>query len=103
MTYRESKQLVVIGSKHTWDVICLCWQFCWAPLVEGWQGISLVRLIAAFCMVLVGHEVFVHEHDLTWVDFWIVVAAVAAAFGKKVFSTFLISRGRGNEIDPEKD
>lgn len=65
--------------------------FMWAlaPLVENWRGLSLTRFIAVFLCILVGHEVVVHERALTGVDLWVLMLAVATAFGKKVFVLFL--------------
>jgi hypothetical protein len=45
--------------------------------------------MSVFLLTLVGHEVFVHEQALTWIDFWILLAALAAAFGKSIFTSFL--------------
>lgn len=67
------------------------WEFSMAPVVDDYRGLSLTRIIAVFLMVLIGHEVFVHEQGLTWIDFWIALAAIATAFGKSVF-TFLLTR-----------
>lgn len=77
------------------------WEFWWAILVDDYKGISLTRIIAAFIMVLVGHEVFVHEKGLTWIDFWMTLAAVATAFGKSVF-TFLLTRVSLRSLSEDK-
>lgn len=62
-----------------------------APVVDDYKGLSLTRFIAVALIVMVGHEVFVHEKGLTWIDFWVALAAIATAFGKSVF-TILLSR-----------
>ena len=59
-----------------------------APLDESRHGLSLVRLMAVSCFVLVGHTVY-HEHALTWVDFSVLMAGISAAFGKKVWVAWL--------------
>jgi len=73
----------------TWNTVVVCWKWTLAPLVDGWHGLSLTRFIAIFCCVVVGHEVFVHDKPLAWVDFWLIVAAIGTAFGKMTFEAFL--------------
>lgn len=85
MTPRE------VGYRRTSDLPWY-WQavhFVGAPLVDHWRGISLTRLIAAFCCVVVGHEVLAHEGSLSWVDFCVLVLAVGTAFGKMGYEAFL--------------
>lgn len=93
MTPRERVSHVVRtvkdGSLWTWDSVVVCWKWTLAPLVDHWKGLSLTRFIAIFCCVVVGHEIFVHEHGLTWVDFWLIIAAIGTAFGKMTFEAVL--------------
>lgn len=93
MTPRErvsqAVRVVKDGSLFTWNSVVIVFQWTMAPLVSHWKGLSLVRFLAVFCAGLVGHEVFVHEKALTWIDFWLMLAAFAAAFGKPVFAIFL--------------
>lgn len=56
---------------------------------DSWHGLSLTRLLVLYCGTLVGHEVFVHERALSWVDFSLLVMSFAAAFGKKAFLAYL--------------
>ena len=63
--------------------------FLLAPLVDSWAGLSLTRFLAIFCCVLVGHNVLWHDRALTWIDFWLIVAAISAAFGKALWLAFL--------------
>lgn len=65
------------------------WEFVMAPVVDDYRGLSLTRFIAVALIVMVGHEVFVHERALTWIDFWVALAAIATAFGKSAFTLFL--------------
>lgn len=55
-----------------------------APLDDALHGLSLTRLLAMACFVYVGHEVFVHEKAITWVDYAVMMLGIAAAFGKTV-------------------
>lgn len=80
---------IVASSLWTWDTVGIAWRWLLAPLVSHWKGLSLVRFLAVFCAVLVGHEVFVHEKSLSWVDFWLILAAFAASFGKPIFAILL--------------
>ena len=73
----------------TWNTVVIVFQWSLAPLVSHWKGLSLVRFLAVFCAVLVGHEVMVHERSVSWVDFWLILAAIAAAFGKPIFAILL--------------
>ena len=82
MTPREMT-LTVRG----WAVRAFQWLL--APVTEDWHGLSLTRFIAAFCCLLVWHDVVLHERTLTYVHLWVLVAAIATAFGKKVFGAFL--------------
>ena len=77
------------GSLWTWNHVVVCWQFLMAPLVSHWRGLSLVRFLCVFIAVAIGHEVFVHEKSLTWIDFWFMLAAIAASFGKPIFAILL--------------
>lgn len=63
-------------------------RFFLAPLVDGYHGLSLTRLLAVATMAVVWMTAF-HEHTLTWVMFWMVLASLAAAFGKGVFVKLL--------------
>lgn len=85
----QAVQVVQDGSIWTWNTVVICWQWSLAPLVSHWRGLSLVRFLAIFCAVLVGHEVFVHERSISWIDFWLILAAFAASFGKPVFAILL--------------
>ena len=93
MTPRErvsvAVQTVKDGSLWTWNTVVVCWQWTLAPLVDQWHGLSLTRFISIFCCVIVGHEIFVHEHGLTGVDFWLIIAAIGTAFGKMTFEAVL--------------
>lgn len=93
MTPRErvsqAVQVVQESSVWTWQTIVIAWQWLLAPLVSHWRGLSLVRFLCVFIAVAVGHEVFVHEKSLTWIDFWMMLAAIAAAFGKPIFAILL--------------
>lgn len=93
MTPRErvsqAVRVVKDGSLFTWNTVVICWQWLLAPLVSHWRGLSLVRFLCVFIAVAVGHEVFVHEKALTWVDFWFILAAIAASFGKPIFALLL--------------
>lgn len=73
----------------TWNTVVVCWQWLLAPLVSHWKGLSLVRFLAVFIAVAVGHEVFVHDLPLSWIDFWMMLAAIAASFGKPIFALLL--------------
>lgn len=65
--------------------------FVWlmAPLVDGWRGLSLTRLVAVFCCIIVWHEVVMDRKALSWVDFCVLALAVATAFGKLSYDAFL--------------
>lgn len=93
------------SSRWAWEeVVCVSWRWLMAPLVSHWRGLSLVRFLAIFCAVLVGHEVFVHEKAVTWIDFWLMLAAFAAAFGKPIFAILLSRVGlRSASMDVTAD
>lgn len=103
---RISRAVTVVkdGSLWTWTTVVVCWQWLLAPLVSHWRGLSLVRFLCVFCAVAVGHEVFVHEKPLSWVDFWVLIAAFAASFGKPLFAIFLSRVGlRSASMDVKQD
>ena len=85
----QAVRVVQDSSLWTWNTAVICWQWTLAPLVSHWKGLSLVRFLSVFCAVLIGHEVFVRANALTWVDFWLMLAAIAAAFGKPIFQLLL--------------
>jgi len=85
---------VEAGSLWTWRTVEVSWQWLLAPLVSHWRGLSLVRFLSVFIAVVIGHEVFVHEKSLGWVDFWMMLAAIAAAFGKPIFALLLSRVGQ---------
>jgi thiol:disulfide interchange protein len=89
VTGRKAGQVVAVSSLWTWQTVSVAWRWLLAPLVSHWRGLSLVRFLAIFCAVAVYHEVFVHERALTWVDFWLILAAFAASFGKPIFAILL--------------
>lgn len=60
-----------------------------APLVDGWQGLSLTRLVACFCCLVVAQDTIIRGHVNDWVDFAILALAVATAFGKMTYTAFL--------------
>jgi hypothetical protein len=60
-----------------------------APLVDGWRGLSLTRLIAVFCCAIVWHEVVRDGKPLSWTDFCVLALAVGTAFGKMTYEAFL--------------
>ena len=100
VTGQRAGHVVAASSLWTWHTVSVAWRWLLAPLVSHWQGLSLVRFLAVFCAVLVGHEVFVHEKGLTWVDFWLMLAAFAAAFGKPIFAILLSRVGlRSSTLD----
>ena len=86
---QRAGHVVARSSLWTWHTVSVAWRWLLAPLVSHWRGLSLVRFLAIFCAVAVGHEVFVHERALTWVDFWLILAAFAASFGKPIFAILL--------------
>ena len=85
----QAVRAVEDSSAWTWRTVTIVWKWLMAPLVSHWQGLSLTRFLAAFIAVLVGHEVMVHEKSLSWVDFWMMLSAIATAFGKPVFAILL--------------
>ena len=93
MTPRErvsqAVRVVQDGSLWTWNTVVIAWQWLLAPLVSHWRGLSLVRFLCVFIAVAIGHEVFVHEKCLTWIDFCFMLAAIASAFGKPIFAILL--------------
>lgn len=105
---RRSVEMLAVGGRNvghavrdssiwTWQTVCVVWQWVMAPLVDGWKGLSLTRFIAIFGCVVVGHEIFLHEKSLSWVDFWTLVLSTATAFGKMAFQAFLQRIGLRSE------
>lgn len=60
-----------------------------APLDDRLRGLSLARILAVACFVYVGHEVFIHEKGLTWVDAYVMTLGLASAFGQKMLLAFI--------------
>lgn len=72
-----------------------------APLDERLRGLSLVRVLAVGCFAIVYYDVIINARALSWVHFWILMAGLSAAFGKKVF-LFLLSRWRGKTASEDQ-
>ncbi len=78
-----------------WFVVA--WQWLLAPIVEGWCGISLVRLLCIYFAWKVGQQPTITLNAL-----WLALASLAAAFGEKVFVKLinqLSYKGRGEQRD----
>lgn len=78
-----------------WVTRILMWPI--APFDDRIRGLSLTRLLAVACFVMVAHEVFVHEKGLTWIDFWTLVLGICTAFGKKMVNALLLRIGLGTQ------
>lgn len=77
-----------MAAARSWVADAFRWLF--APLVDGWHGLSLTRFLAIYFALLVGHLTEA-THTLPANALWLSLAAIAAAFGKTTF-TFLLSR-----------
>lgn len=85
MTPREGQYRRASDMPWYWQLT----HFLGAPIVDHWRGISLTRLIAAFCCLAVAQDTFIHAKQLSWVDFCVLALSVATAFGRWTYEAFL--------------
>jgi hypothetical protein len=87
---------VTVTKKLTWQRAL---QFCLAPVVDGYKGISITRLMSIQFAVLVWVSV-TQQLPVSMNTLWLALAAMAAAFGKSTFS-FLLTRMQRSDTHTE--
>jgi len=66
-----------------------CFRFVSAPLVDGNTGrMSITRILAFIDTAIAAHAIEAH-HPISGTALWVLVMAMAAAFGKSTFGFFL--------------
>lgn len=77
------------------------WEFCWAPLVDRYQGPSITRVLAAFFAAMCWRSLELGR-SIGLNVLWLALACIAAAFGKSTF-TFLLERMRYRGAAEQQD
>ena len=75
------------------------WRWMFAPLCDGWSGLSLNRFLAVLFGMAATHGRFAHEEKLTMIDVCFATLAGSLAFGKDVWVAYL-QRKLKDEPDP---